>query len=256
MLKVMAELLGITGAIDSGKSTVAQLLGQLVQNHAHYETNGPIMEVANRFNQLLEAELNFETTDDDIDLVNQVLIWMPDVVSEHVHCDVTWAQLALTAKDMRRRPELYEKLLAYIARVRNNHQLVERTITADNKADYRELLQWIGGYFVAKISPVVWLDEIFRRIELHEQFRDLVLVSGVRYLSDAASVRDHGGRILRVTRPGKEKQGSDVTEVESGKIEADITMVNNGSLAELQLALETVWNDIAAGNPKEEYKAA
>ena len=251
----MSELLGITGAIGSGKSTVAEFLGQLVQNHARYETSGPIMEVANRFNQLLEAELNFETTDEDVELVNQVLIWMPDVISEHLHCDVTWTQLALTAKDMRIHPELYEKLLSYVSRVRNNHTLAEQTITTENKSDYRELLQWLGGYFVAKVSPTVWLDEVFRRIDLHEQFRELVLVSGVRYLSDAAVVRDHGGRILRITRPGEAKPGSDVTEAERAQIAADITIVNNGTLGQLQLVTETVWNDLAAGAPKKEYSA-
>lgn len=255
MLKVMAELIGITGAIGSGKSTVAELLGQLVQNHAHYEMSGPIIEVANRFNQLLEAELNFETTDEDIELVNQVLIWMPDVVNEHLHHDVTWTQLALIAKDMRVHPELYEKLLIYMTKVHGDHTLVEHTITSKNKNNYRELLQWIGGYFIAKISPTIWTDEVFRRIDLHEQFRDLVLFGGIRYLSDAESVRQHAGRIIKVTRPSEVQPGGDVTEAERGKIDADITVINNGTLEQLQLLLETVWNDIAAGTPKKEYSA-
>jgi len=255
MLKAMAELIGITGAIGSGKSTVAELLGQLVQNHAHYETSGPIIEVANRFNQLLEAELNSEMTDENTKLVNQVLIWMPDVVSEHLHCEVTWTQLALNPKDMHAHPELYEKLLLYMSNARANRKLPEQTITAENKNSYRELLQWLGGYLVAKIGPTVWLDEVFRRIDLHEQFRELVIVSGVRYLSDAAVVRSHSGHILHVSRPGKGIPGSDVTEVERTKIDVDITVVNNGSLGQLQRVLENVWNDIAAGNTKKEYKA-
>ena len=256
MLKVMSELIGITGAIGSGKSTVAEFLGQLVQNHAHYETSGPIIEVANRFNQLLEAELNFETTDEDTELINQVLIWMPDVVNEHLHRDTTWTQIAVTTKDQRIHPELYEKLLAYIARVRGNHALAEKTITHDNKNDYRDLLQWLGGYFVAKIGPTIWLDEVFRRIDLHEQFRELILISGIRYVSDAAVIREHGGHVLQVARPGSVADIHDVTEAERSRIEPDITVVNNGSLAELQLVLETVWNDIAAGNAKAEYRAA
>lgn len=255
MLMVMAELIGITGAIGSGKSTVAEFLGQLVQNHAHYEMSGPIVEVANRFNQLLETELNFETADEDIELINQVLIWMPDVISEYLHRDVTWAQLAINPKDTLKHPELYEKLLVYVARVRKNHTIVEKTITIKNKSDYRDLLQWIGGYFLTKISPTIWTDEVFRRIDIHEQFRELVLFSGIGSLSDAENVRQHDGRILRVTRPHQEDEVSDITESERNKIMPDITVVNNGSLQQLQLTIENVWNDVAAGRPKKEYTA-
>lgn len=252
----MGELLGITGAIGSGKTTFAELLGRAVQNHAHYEANGPIIEVANRFNQLLEAELNFETTDDDTEMINQVLIWMPDVISEHLHRDVSWTHIAITPKDTRAHPELYEKLFAYVKRARGDHTLTENTITADKKGDYRELLQWLGGYFVAKISPTIWYDELFRRIDMHESFRSLVIMSGVRYISDATVVREHGGRIVRITRPGHETKSNDVTEAERNDIAADITVINNGTLEQLQILTETIWDDIAAGNPKQTYTAA
>lgn len=251
----MSELLGITGAIGSGKSTLADLFGQMVENHAYYETGELVAEVGNRFNQLLEAELNFETTDDDTELVNQVLIWMPDIITEVLHHDTTWNQLAVTAKDRRAHPELYKKLYQYITAVHAAPQLAERTIDAQNKDDYRPLLQWLGGYFVTKISPTIWYDELFRRIDLHETRRDLIIVSGVRYLNDATLIKEHGGRIVAITRPGNPDK-TDVTESERAKIPADITIANNGTLPDLETLVETVWNDIAAGDPKKEYRAA
>lgn len=252
----MGELLGITGAIGSGKSTLASLLGDTVQNHAHYETSGPIIEVANRFNQLLEAELNFETATDDTELINQVLIWMPDVLAEHLHHDTTWNHLAITPKDAHAHPEQYEKLYSYLARVHKDLAIVEHTITAENKTDYRDLLQWLGGYFVAKISPTIWYDELFRRIELREVYTALVTIGGVRYPSDAQMVRNHGGRILRIVRPGLADDTHDTTETQRSAIEADITVVNNGTPEQLQKLAETIWNDIAAGAPKATYQAA
>lgn len=251
----MGELLGITGAIGSGKSTLADLFGQMVENHAYYETYQLVAEIANRFNQLLEAELNFETTNDDTELVNQVLIWLPDIITEVLHHETTWNHLAITAKDRRTHPELYEKLFDYLGAVHKNLSLAEQTITAENKEPYRPLLQWIGGYFVAKISPTIWYDELFRRINLHESRRDLVIISGVRYRSDAAMVKAHGGRIIAITRPGSDAQ-QDVTEAERATITPDITIQNNGSVQQLATAVETIWNDIAAGTPKKEYHAA
>nr|AIA17373.1 hypothetical protein [uncultured bacterium] len=251
----MGELLGITGAIGSGKTTLAELLSDTVQNHAHYETSGPIIEIANRFNQLLEAELNFETATDDTELINQVLIWMPDVIAEHVHHDTTWNHLAITPKDAHAHPELYEKLFAYLTRVHANLQLVEQTITSENKTDYRDLLQWLGGYLLAKISPTIWYDELFRRIELREAYTALVTVSGVRYASDAQMIRNHGGRIIKIERPNLTNTATDVAEVERSNIEPDITIINDGSLEQLTALVADLWNDIAAGKPKSIYHA-
>ena len=252
----MGELLGITGAISSGKSTAARFFCDMVENHAFHESNEPIIEIANRFNQLLEAELNFETTDDDTELVNQVLIWMPDIIAEHLHHDVTWNHIAIVAKDTRTHPELYTKLFIYIKQLRANPKLAEATIAANNKANYRALLQWLGGYFMAKISPTIWYDEIFRRIALHDARADLVVISGVRSPSDAAVIKQHGGRVIAITRPQTPANESDVTEASRHAIEADITIQNNGTLEQLGACIETVWNDIAAGNPKNSYRAA
>lgn len=251
----MGELLGITGAIGSGKTTFAVLLSDQVEDHACYETSTPIIEVANRFNQLLEAELNFETTDDDTELVNQVLIWMPDILTEHLHFDTTWNRLAVTAKDKRIHPELYEKLFAYINQVRASQNIVEQTINIDNKHIYRSLLQWLGGYLVAKLGPTIWLDEIFRRIDMHDATRSLVTITGLRYPSDSELVRKHRGRIIHVVRDTPQPDNNDITEAQRSLITPDITVFNNGTLEQFEAVATALWNDIAAGKPKKEYRA-
>lgn len=251
----MSELIGITGAIGSGKTTFMALLGNVVEDHAIYEASEPIVEVANRFNQLLEAELNYNSTDNDVELVNQIAIWMPDVIAEHTHYETTWNHIALNPKDMRAHPELYEKLLVYLKRVHSNLALAEQTITVQNKSDYRDLLQWIGGYLVAKTSPTLWFDEILRRIDVYDAQRSLVIIGGVRYKHDAACIKNRGGRIVRIVRSQDNVDSTDITELQQSSLVADIVIKNNGSVQQLQELAETVWNDIAGGKPRAIYSA-
>jgi len=251
----MGELLGITGAIGSGKTTFARYLGNVTENHAIYETWEVIAEVATEFNGALQAELEFETTNSDIDLANQVLIWLPDAISEHLHHDVVWNQLAITARDANAHPELYQKLFDYIDAVKKNPRILGMAITEANKETYRPILQWLGGYLVAKISKTIWYDELLRRVQLRDPTTSLVIVNGVRYESDASAVRAAGGKIVRITREA-ERVSSDVTDAELGLIGPDVTIKNNGSLQQLQTLASNFTNNLDAGKPELHYEAA
>ena len=252
----MGELIGITGAIGSGKSTFAACLATTNPSHAHYETWYVIAEIADAFNKALKAELAYETTGDHIELANQVLIWLPDAISESLHHDVVWNQLAITKHDTLTRPELYEKLLAYMAIVQVKRRLLDTPLTDETKEQFRTLLQWLGGYLVAKLSKTIWYDEIMRRIALRDGTTSLVTIGGLRYPSDAATVRAHGGKIIAVERPDAKLRGHDVTEAERSLITPDITVINNGTLEQLQVVAEAIMNDLQAGKPKQRYNAA
>lgn len=251
----MGELLGITGAIGSGKTTLAGCLAKAEPDHATYETGQVIAEVADAFNQALKAELAYETSNNPIDLANQVLIWLPDALSEHLHHDVVWNQLAITKHQTLVRPELYQKLFAYLAQAKASPQLLEHRLTPQNKKDYRALLQWLGGYLVGKVSKTIWLGEILRRVELRDNDKRLVVIIGLRYPSDAEVVRAHGGRVIAITRPGAKKPERDVTEDQRAAIKADIVVHNNGSPEDLQILAETIWRDIGIGKPRPLYRA-
>jgi energy-coupling factor transporter ATP-binding protein EcfA2 len=251
----MGELLGITGAIGSGKTTLATYLTNTTPNHAHYETWHVVAEIAAAFNQALKAELAYETTTDKLDLANQVLIWLPDAISEHLHHDVVWNQLAITKHDTLAHPELYEKLFAYLETIIKKRALLDAPLTAGNKEQFRPLLQWVGGYLIAKISRTIWYDELLRRIELHDPTTSLVVIGGVRHTSEADAVRAHGGKIIGIERPDT-LESTDITETERTTIKPDVTVVNDGSLEQLQHIAETLINDLAAGHPKQHYAAA
>ena len=251
----MGYILGITGAIGSGKSTLASLLTELESSHASYETSQLVGEVAEDFNRSLSGELAFETTTDTVELVNQALIWFVESISEKLHQEVTWNQLAITKHQIAAHPELFEKMFTYVDAAKQNPKLLDLRITADTKGDYRPLLQWLGGYLVARISDTVWYDELFRRIDLHDSDKSLVVIGGVRYPSDAACIREHNGLIVGIERPMHEADTTDITERERSGIKPDIIVANNGSIAELQHTAEQLWFDLGAGKMQSRYGA-
>jgi hypothetical protein len=252
----MGTLIGITGPIGSGKSTFADCLADMEPSHAQYESWHVVSEIATAFNAALKAELAYETTDNDIDLTNQVLIWLPEAISEHLHHDVVWNQLAFTKHDTLTKPDLYKKLFIYLAAVKKKPALLDTPITAETKETFRPLLQWLGHYLVTSISKTIWYDEIVRRIQLRDATTSLVIVSGVRYPSDAEVIRAHGGYIVAIERPNASPHNSDSTEARRHEIKPDSRVVNNGSIEQLQAVAESLWNDTAAGKLATVYTAS
>lgn len=249
----MSVIIGITGAIGSGKSTVAEFLCRQNPSHVSYESGELIAEVAEDFNRALSGELAFETTTDDIELTNQALIWFIESINEKLHQQATWNQLAITKRLTVEQPELFEKLLTYLAVAKAHPNILDTRITRENKEQYRPLLQWLGGYLPARLGSTIWYDELFRRIDLYDSDKSLVIIGGVRYPSDAETVRRHGGVILLLTRSIDAQDATDVTEASRSHITPDITLHNTGSLDQLQRTIETLWNDIASGKPAKTY---
>lgn len=249
----MSSILGITGDINSGKTTLAGFLADLESSHALYETGDLVAEVAEDFNRALSGELAFETTTDDIELVNQALIWFVESVSEKLHQDSSWNQLAITTHQLNMHPELFEKMFVYVDAAKKHPNLLDARITASNKESYRALLQWLGGYLVARISSTIWYDELFRRINVHDSDKNLVVIGGVRYPSDAAYVREQGGLVVGVERPELTADSSDITERNRSEIKADITLYNDGTLNQLRATAEHLWNDLSISKQSPTY---
>jgi ABC-type dipeptide/oligopeptide/nickel transport system ATPase component len=251
----MGYILGLTGNIGSGKSTLADLLISLEPLHARYELGELVAETAEDFNRALSGELAFETTTDDVELVNQALIWFVESISEKLHQEVAWNQLAISKHHLVTHPELFEKMFIYVDAAKKEPRLLDRRITAENKEAYRTLLQWLGGYLVARISNTIWYDELFRRINLHDADKNLVVIGGVRYPSDATYVREHDGLVIGVERPDLEADTTDVTERSRSDIRPDVLVINNGTVDELQKLAEQLWFDLGAGKLQQNYNA-
>lgn len=251
----MGVLLGITGAIGSGKTTFSAFLAESEPNHKVYETWHVVAEIAQAFNHALKAELAFETSKDNLELANQALIWLPEAISEHLHYDLVWNQLAISKRDTLAKANLYEKLWTYLKLVRSHKKLLEMPIVDANKSTFRPILQWIGGYMVAKASKTIWYDEILRRIELHDQDKNLVIINGLRYPTDADVVRLRGGKIIEVIRPSVQSYTNDPTEEKRNEIKTDIAILNNGTPDQLKSLSQNLYSDLQINTIKQHYEA-
>lgn len=245
--------IGITGPIGHGKSTFADAIADVEPSTLHLESGAIISEVVDALHRCSPIP----TATDGLVPINVWLSNLPSIVKHtvHVHCSV--AQIVIHPHDLENDPLEYQKLFEHLALVQKNPGLAKQAISAENKSTYRPILQWIGGYLVRKIDPNIWYNEIVRRAqEAGQQGVKVVVAGGVRYPIEADTIRMAGGKVIRIYRPGQgEQDASDPTERERQNIQADVTVVNNGTLEELADVAKTVVTDALASSLKAEYHA-
>lgn len=115
---------------------------------------------------------------------------------------------------------------------------------AKERPGVRRALQDFGSAVRNNVGANVWVDPVRREVtRLQDRGRDVV-VSDVRYLNEAHMIRDMGGVLVSIVRPG-------VTHVDAHPSEADIpfhlshiTILNDGTESDLteraQLLLDHV----------------
>lgn len=98
----------------------------------------------------------------------------------------------------------------------------------------RALLQVLGTEGVRQnIREDAWLLAANHEIGKHER----VVITDVRFLNEAEFVRQSGGEVWRIERPGHGGDGH-ASETELDNIQADQEIWNGGSLADLAVAVE------------------
>jgi len=77
--------------------------------------------------------------------------------------------------------------------------------------------------------------------EYQDNWAASVVIPDVRFVDEARLIHSHGGVIWRVIRPGAETTAhSDHTsEQEQQRIVADVELINDGTIQELQRAVDT-----------------
>lgn len=179
-------IIGITGKIGAGKSTIAQ---HLVEAHGF-------------------TRLGFADT-----LKSMALVLNPLIPCE------TWMF-----------GQTHVPLSAYVKEWGMD--------LAKKNPEVRRFFQVLGTEGVRQhLGEDSWIRALQRRIEDTEaDGPPRFVVDDVRFLNEAQAIRDWGGEIWRVVRPGFAGDGH-VSETEQDRIEADWTFFNDGSMESHQLLL-------------------
>ena len=104
-----------------------------------------------------------------------------------------------------------------------------------NWLEVRRLLQVLGTELGRDLhGQDVWVDMVFDAVHQLDAGQPIV-ITDVRFHNEAAAVRSHGGRIVRLNRssPSPDVVMAHLSEVESAGISPDYVIPNPGDLAEL-----------------------
>jgi hypothetical protein len=244
------HIVGVTGDIESGKSTFADYLAAKITPSAHFESGEIITEVANALNsqELIPAV-------DDFEAINRWISAVPSILKDVVCKDVAFDTIKLTEERRTAHPEYYEKLFAYLSALNENAALRYQTINAKNKDQFRSLLQWLGGYLATVVDGGIWYEEILRRVEEHAPIA-LATIGGVRFPADAAVIYQHKGIVVEVERPDLlTRDGADITEKHRKSIKVVSRLINNGSLEDFRTCVGIFADDLVTNHLKTVYYA-
>lgn len=255
-------LLGINGGMRQGKSTVGAELRRLagVDAKADLEFSYPIGQVADLWIKQWAPSV-LDSGLPTVEIANKLIPLVAEPLKVATGYDVDVEKLLITDKSesLEKANRLLSYLEKYIEAGEARNEEFPVPITPDNKVLHRTLYQWIGARMIDEVDAGeghdVWTRVIERRIKtLQERGYALVTVGGTRYPHQQVVIRKAGGLIVHVERPGVAND-SDITERAGDGVEPDIRVVNNGTLEQLNVVVNDLYNDLLSGKTKKTYRA-
>lgn len=247
-------IIGLTGPIGHGKSSFADYLAHLEPTSLHFESFQVIAEVA----IAMHSALSDVPDAYNVASLNNWLHCLPSILADVVHVECSFKDIELQQAIIEQHPIEYQKLILHVENLARTPDLLKQPINSENKENYRPILQWLGGYLVQKIDVGLWYNEVIRRINAASTAgAQLCIVGGLRFPNDAAILRANGAIIVELSRPGHLQSDTlDPTERERLNIKADCTILNNGSLADLEKFAQHFLDDLKAKKLDKTYHTA
>lgn len=118
---------------------------------------------------------------------------------------------------------------------------------AKEQIEVRRALQRVGSAARDHIHPDIWIISLLRNLDDSDS---RLVVSDVRFPNEATLIKNHGGPVLRIERPGFGPAGNDVTDTSLDLYDGFFSVIDNdGSLDDLYASVELVlsaWSEAEA----------
>lgn len=140
------------------------------------------------------------------------------------------AMLDLTDSDFK--PENKEKVIAWVGK------------------SPRQLMQLLGSEWGRDlIDPAIWTKHMAQRIAMATKAGDDVVITDVRFKTEASLINRMGGEVWRVLRPDAETTAhrGHRSEIEGKEISHDRILINSGTVEELYEQIDAAIGHIMEG---------
>jgi hypothetical protein len=205
-------ILGFAGKAATGKTTAAKHLAPLLDKKCR------IVPMAMVLRDEVEAFLRAIGADESVPLVygcqdDKVRVFYVDEEKARAHCP-QWAHF-----------------------VGENQEIQGRS--GQTAVTVRRILQWWGTEYRRAQDPDYWTKAWGRKVEQFDLAHLHVLVDDVRFMNELNVIKEHGGLIVKIERPGFDGANNHASETSLDAYQAwDRVVVNDGTLAEFKVQIE------------------
>jgi dephospho-CoA kinase len=110
---------------------------------------------------------------------------------------------------------------------------------AKKKPEVRELLQSLGYAARVHLGEDIWVSAVLRKMWDKSQ---RYVITDVRFLNEAGTVKVLKGKVWRVERPGIDAANAHISEWEMNEYKFDETLGNDGTVEQLNFLVDTLVN--------------
>lgn len=98
-------------------------------------------------------------------------------------------------------------------------------------------------------KPSLWIDHVIDQLTNVER----AVITDVRFQNEASALRSHGAKLVKLHRPASSNSDNHVSEQEYKNILTDLTIVNDGSIKDLNDKVLTIVQEFRLGHSTQSF---